>query len=189
MEIKYFGKSIFFIKGKTENVWVNPPNVDFFSRIKDKARTVIFSEERNNQKEWFNREEVVIFGPGEYEIGGVGVIGVNGGESTIYTVNYEGLILGIMGKIKEIPSDKKMEKIGGVDLLLADVSSETDLKVLTQFAKKVGTNYLVPSNFNQDGLRKFLDITDNEQMEPIGCLKVSIEELPEGMEVVVLKEI
>lgn len=188
MEIKYFGKSVFFIKGKTENVLINPIDIDFLSKIKEKVRTIIFSQERDNQKEWFGREEVVIFGAGEYEVGGVGIIGVNGGESIIYTINYEGLTMGVIGKIKEMPSDKKMEKIGGIDLLTADISSETDLKILTQFAKKVGTNYLIPSNFNQEELKKFLDVTDNERMEAIESLKFSVEELPEGMEVVVLKE-
>ena len=60
-----------YIKGKKENVWINPTQNDFSSK-NEVARICIFTEkERNFVKLGQEADKVVICGPGEYEVGGV----------------------------------------------------------------------------------------------------------------------
>ena len=58
-----------------------------------------------------------------------------------------------------------------------------------EIAKKSAANYVIPIEFEDkdEELKKFLDIFDSENLESIESLKVERENLPETMEVVLLK--
>ena len=58
---------------------------------------------------------------------------------------------------------------------------------MVDLAKKWGANYLIPINYNDDELKKFLSETDNEGTESTEGLKVDKDSLPDGLEVVVLR--
>jgi len=61
--------------------------------------------------------------------------------------------------------------------------------MIVSLAKKWGANYLIPVGYieKDNNLVKFLDEVDAEGQEEIDFLKVEKENLPDGMEVVVLK--
>jgi L-ascorbate metabolism protein UlaG (beta-lactamase superfamily) len=188
MEIKYYGEQCFLIRGKKESVLVNPG--DKFP-VKNYPRIVLF----NDAKAGVATPEVsrvIIIGPGEYEVGGIEINGFNSGSgTTIYTVVVEGLVVGVLGKLNEALSDKKTEKLEGIDILVVDIGEGSGIgpKAVLQLAKKWGANYVVPVGYGKDGyLKKFLDEADFEGVEPIDVLKVDRDNLPEGMEVVILKE-
>jgi hypothetical protein len=188
MEIKYLGKNIFLIKGKKESALVNP---DERIATKDRPRIVIKNETKI-EVDGEEGERVVVMGPGEYEIGGIEINGFSAGPGeTFYSVMVDGVTVGILGRLKEQLTDKRIDKISGVDVLVADISNGVGPKGILNLAKKWGANYVVPVGYNEEdgALKKFMDELDVEGQEAVESLKVDKDNLPEGTEVVVLKEI
>lgn len=189
MEIKCIGKNSYSLIGKNESVLINPTD-EQLKKYQSKSRIIIFSRE-NYFKKGINNNRVVIFGPGEYEVGGVEIKGFSSGDnSVIYTILVDGVEVGYLGDIQLALSDKKIEKIDGLDVLLAPVDGKEigDGKIVHDWAKKWGANYLIPFGYEKgDGkLEKFLDQMDQESLKPVDSLKINADSLPEGMEVVVL---
>ena len=84
-----------------------------------------------------------------------------------------------------------MEKISGVDVLIADISNGIGPKEILNLAKKWGANYVIPAGYDQGdaAIKKFIDESDIEGQELMESLKVDKDNLPEGTEVVILKEV
>lgn len=187
MEFKSTGGGSLLLKTKKEKVLINP---DTETLKKEPARVVLYT---NPAGGWYSQknDEVVMAGPGEYEVGGVNVLGISGGSgSTIYVLNTDGLEVGVVGDLKEPLTEKKTEKISGMDVLLFSGKTLKALgaKAVIALAKKWGANVLIPMGFESDeDKRKFLDEADTEGQEALESFKLEKENLPEGLEVVILK--
>jgi hypothetical protein len=192
MEIRILGNQSAFLKGKKENVLINPTK-ELLSSSKYQSRIVIYTSDKYDVL-GLDTEPVVIRGPGEYEIGGVEINGYNGGNGdTMYVINHDGVIVGVLGELDEPLSDKRIEKVNAVDVLLAPamIGKEASAKLVLEWAKKWGANYLIPTGWIEDSqiLEKFLDIADQEGIEQSELLKVDKDNLPDGLEVKVLKKV
>ena len=182
MEIKNLGGLTYLLKGKKESVLIDPDSVKI---AKNQSRIIIYTEAKYEELRMVD-EKVSIMGPGEYEIGGVEVNGFSGGKGkTIYTILIDGVIVAIMGKLDEELNEKRSDKISGIDVLLAEVGN--GYKSIAAAAKKWGANYIVPVDGSGEELKKFLDEADCEGQEAVESLKVDKDNLPDGMEIVVLK--
>ena len=190
MEIRFLGNQTIYIKGKKESVLVNPTDKD--GSLKLGGRIIAFTS-KDFDNLGLSTEKVILRGPGEYEIGGVEVQGVNGGNGdVIYVFTIDGVTVGVFGDLKEALSDKKQEKISSLDVMLISIKKNESIsdKLILDWAKKWGANYLIPVGFDEpnEDLIRFLDKADTEGKEGIESLKVEKDELPDGMEVVVLKK-
>ncbi|HEX8923976.1 MAG TPA: MBL fold metallo-hydrolase [Patescibacteria group bacterium] len=191
MEIKYLGDQSIFIKGKKENILVNP-SAEVLNSKKLTGRIIAFTNKENDSL-GLDKERVILRGPGEYEIGGVEILGINAGSGkTVYIVSIDGVNLFVTDELKEELSEKKIEKINAVDVMMISIKENTGVghKQIIELAKKLGANYLVPIDFKwkDEVITKFLDTVDSEVSEPLDALKIDKkEDLPEGKEVVVLK--
>ena len=90
-------------------------------------------------------------------------------------------------------SDKKIEKIGAMDVLLMEInnSEKVNTKTKMDWAKKWGANYVVPIGYEEGNSEfgEFLDAVDREDAQKVDSLKIDkLEDLPEGMEVVILEQ-
>lgn len=180
MEIKYFNQGKIYLKGKKENIWVNPDKNDIENKSYE-ARIIIYTDkERNIIKLGEEEGRVVIAGPGEYEIGGIEINGIN----SMYVLTIDGIKVVLMGKEEGEISEKKKEKLEEADVLMICVKTGS-----AEIAKKSAANYVIPIEFEnkKDELKEFLDVFDSENLESIESLKVEKENLPEAMEVVLLK--
>lgn len=180
MEIKYFGESKIYLKGKKESVWINPGKEEFDGK-NGEARVVIFTnKEKNFVKLRNENNKVVIAGPGEYEVGGVEINGVN----AMYALTIDGIKIVVVGKIEGEITEKKKEKLEEADVLLVSMSATA-----AEISKKSAANYIVPVDYEDEEkeLKGFLDAFDSENLETIDTLKVDKDNLPEGVEVVLLK--
>lgn len=186
MEIWYINKYCLVLKGKKEQVIINPEDAE---GLKSDGRVVLST--RDNWKIKRNENQVLIAGPGEYEVGGVEVLGVSAGEgASVYCVTVDGVTVGVLGQPVEDLSDKKIDRIESVDALLVPADSQylPKLKTYLGWAKTWGVNYLIPVGYGSaEELAAFLEAMDQEGTETVNSLKVDRGELPEGMEVVVLK--
>ena len=186
MEIKFLDKYSALIKGKKESVLINPGS-DLLEKDKS-SRIVIFTDNSINISNFLG-EKIVVAGAGEYEIGGVEIWGSDvEGNNTIYDIKVDGVSVMVLGKLQEVLSDKKIEKIEGIDVLIAPVTigDKISFKLVKDWAKKWGANYLIPVG-DEENLKKFLDDADEEGLESVDSLRVEKENLPDGLELKLLK--
>jgi hypothetical protein len=186
MEIKLLDKYSALIKGKKESVLINPGS-DLLEKDKS-SRIVIFTDNSINISNFLG-EKIVVAGAGEYEIGGVEIWGSDvEGNNTIYDIKVDGVSVMVLGKLQEVLSDKKIEKIEGIDVLIAPVmiGDKISFKLVKDWAKKWGANYLIPVG-DEENLKKFLDDADEEGLESVDSLRVEKENLPDGLELKLLK--
>ncbi len=187
MEIKLLNKNSFYIKGKKETVLVNPSAED---KEKISSRVIIFTNEDLGGHD-LEGDKVLMNGPGEYEVNGVEVNGFNGEDgNTVYKVGIDGFMLVIIGGLKQELTEKRVEKIDAADILVAPtVIGETpSFKLVKEWSKKWGVNYLVPISEREVDMKAFLDAADNEGLEESDSLKVEkLDDLPDGLEVKLLK--
>jgi len=96
----------------------------------------------------------------------------------------DGIKVVLMGKEEGEISEKKKEKLEEADVLMIGVQAGS-----AQIAKKSAANYVIPIEYenNKEELKEFLDIFDSENLESVDSLRVEKENLPEAMEVVLLK--
>lgn len=187
MNIKVLRDNCLCLVGGDEKILVNP------------VKEVLEDKEHVSRVVLFTREEldflgltfggVVIRGPGEYEVGGVEISGVDSnGNGLVYSIGLDDVVMVVVDGVGG-PLDKKLvEKVRGVDVMLVLVrdGEKIDGKVLLAVAKKWGVNYLVPIGFESDDLEVLLDAVDREDLQTVASLKVEKDSLPDGMEVVLL---
>lgn len=192
MEIKILENNSAYLKGKKENVFINPSK-DKRNDSKYPSRIFLFTSEKYDGM-GFDGETILIRGPGEYEVGGVEINGYNAGnENSIYILHIDGIKIVFFCDLEEALTDKRIEKIESADVLFAPVSikENSSAKLVLDWAKKWGVNYLIPMENGDDRVNfdKFLDQADVEGSEPDESLKVDKDDLPDGLEVKVLKKV
>jgi Beta-lactamase superfamily domain len=192
MEIKILEKQSAYIKGKKENILINPSKETRNSN-KYSSRMYLFTAKKYDGM-GFDGDNILIRAPGEYEVGGIEVNGYSSGnENTFYVIEVDGIKIVFLGDLEETLSDKRIEKIESADVLMAPVLIKNDLsaKLVLDWAQKWGVNYLVPMGYGEDktDLDKFLDHADQEGLEAIEFLKVDKDDLPDGLELKVLKKV
>ncbi len=188
MEIRFLGNQSIFIKGKKETVLINPDTEKMVSKYD--SRVIAFSKKELDFM-GLSDSKVILRGAGEYEIGGVEVFGLSAGNGDVlYVFTVDGVKVGVLGELKEALNDKRQEKISDMDVLLVSVKNDKmGKKDMLSLAKKWGVNYLIPVGYleKDENYIKFLDEVDAEGQEEIESLKIEKDNLPDGLEITVLK--
>ena len=164
--------------------------------------------EHNNIK-GIKGEPFVIDGPGEYEVKGVFVQGINAfhddaqgkerGLITLYTIETEDMRfchLGDLGQ-KEL-TDEQVELIGRVDVLMMPVGGKytIDASCATKIIGQIDPKIVIPMHYalpklavDLDGVEKFLKAIGKTNLEAQDKLTVKASTLPKDndMQIVVLK--
>lgn len=194
MEIKVLDNQSVFLKGKKESVLINPDE----NRRRDskyQSRIFLFTSEKYDGMGFDKDERILIRAPGEYEVGGVEINGFStSGENTLFVIYMDKIKIVFLGDLDEALTDKRIEKIESADVLLAPVSIKGSAsgKLILEWAKKWGVNYLIPMGYsdgNKENLDKFLDQADQEGLEAVELLKIDKDDLPDGLELKVLKKV
>jgi len=216
MQIVWHGQSCFqisFSKNKDEKltVVIDPFSEEIGLRIPSlEADILMISHDHpnHNNKKAVSGSPFLIEGPGEYEIKGVFIQGIEAdhdksqgkemGKTTIYTIEGEEIRLCHLGDLgqKELNADQ-LEQIGNIDILMIPVggiytiSSQEASKIISQIEPRL----IIPMHYNLpkmksklDGLDKFLKVMGQKGIEPQSKLTVKKKDLEgETTEVVVLK--
>ena len=147
----------------------------------------------------------VITGPGEFEIGGVFITGVQtngtnkkGGDelrNTLYVFDYEGITVAHLGDLKRVPSQTEVEALGAVNVALVPVGGGGGLNAAkaAEVISLLEPNIVIPMHYatkdvklKLDSLDKFLKEMGLSASPPEASLKVTRTGLPEETHVVVL---
>ena len=148
----------------------------------------------------------VITGPGEFEIGGVFITGVQTNKknksstkelrNTLYVFDYDGVTVAHLGDVQRVPSQTEIENLGGVNVVLVPVggggglnaAKAAEIVSLLEPGFVIPMHYEVPeSNLQLDPLNRFIKEMGVGTVEPIPSLKVTRSTVPSEARVVVLE--
>lgn len=189
MEIKQISKEIVWIKGKKENILIDP-NREMLLKDKTNARIVLLTKKDESIVVLGDEKKVVVCGPGEYEIGGVEIVGINLGNSEYgYLVTVDGVIVGVIGVLTETISEKRVARIESMDVMVYKTGGALVPKLAVDLAKKWGANYLLPiaTKVADQQITEVLDLVDREMEPGVEMVKIEKDNLPDGLEVVILE--
>ena len=210
MEITWYGLSCFRITERGMATVVTDPfdhGAVGYEPLKLKAEIVTASHESPGHS-FFSAVKGtsrVITGPGEFEIGGVFITGVQtNGKSkqdaieprnTLYVFDYDGVSVAHLGDLRRVPSQTEIEALGEVHIALVPVggggglnaAKAAEMVSLLEPEIVIPMHYLTPaSNLKLAPLSKFLKEMGVGEIPSEPSLKISRSTLPEETRVVVL---
>jgi len=158
MNITYLGHSCFRLRGKQKTVICDPYQKSIgFTLPKSKADIVTLSHKDSTSFD-IGRVEgnpFVVKGPGEYEIGGVSIYGLQvkpdekskqKKPSIVYVINIDRYRVCYLGDLKHSLSEKQLEEIDGVDVLLVPVGEKDsfDTGKVVSLIEKIEPKVVIP---------------------------------------------
>lgn len=212
MDIYWYGQSMFKIKGKNTTLVIDPFDPDFtgLKFPKDVGADVVLAthlHQDHNNIASVEGSPLYVQGPGEYEVKGVSVVGINSfhdleegkekGKNTIYHIVMDNISIVHLGDLGHLPSEEQTSGIDSTDILMIPVGGKftiddkTATKVVAQFEPKVviPMHYGLPGlKLELEGVEGFLKEMGAESVEPVSKLSVTKDKLPEETMVVLLSK-
>lgn len=217
VDIWWYGQACFRIKGKSAQIVIDPYHGNFTGLGEPKlaANVVCVThahEDHNNSSQIGEVEEgkppFVISGPGEYEIMGINIVGVDSfhdsvsgqerGKNTIYQINIDEVNIVHLGDLgqKEL-TQTQVEALSGCDVLMIPVggvytiNSKEAPGIIAQLEPRfiVPMHYKIPElKFGLAPVGEFLKAMGKENVEKSSKLSVSADKLPDEPQVVLLEK-
>jgi L-ascorbate metabolism protein UlaG (beta-lactamase superfamily) len=211
MEITWYGHSCFrFSERNMASVVTDPFDTEAigYSPLKLKADIVTISHDAagHNHVDAVKGTSHILTGPGEYEVGGVFITGVqtdghgvktNGHpRNTLYVIDYDGLTVAHLGDLKQVPSQTEVEALGSVNVVLIPVGGGGGLNAAkaAEAVSLLEPNIVIPMHFSLpeskvqlDPLDKFLKEMGLGSVESQPSLKLNRIGLPDETHVMVLE--
>jgi len=211
MEIVWFGHSCFRLTERGMATIVADPfdnRTTGYEPLKLKADIVTISHEApgHNYTEAVKGGFRLISGPGEYEIGGVFITGVQtNGEgkraadeprNTLYVFDYNGVTVAHLGDLRHVPSQTEIEALGNVRVALVPVGGGGGLTPAkaVEVVSLLEPGIVIPMHYGTSAsqiklapVSKFLKELGLGNVETQDSLKITQATLPEETRVVVLK--
>ncbi len=212
MEITWYGHSCFRLTERGMATVVMDPfdsQTVGYSPLRLKADIVTVSHDApgHNYTEAVKGASHVIRGPGEFEIGGVFITGVQTDgttsgkkakeqvRNTLYVFDYNGLTVVHLGDLRQVPTQTEIEALGTIHVALVPVGGGGGLNAAkaAEVVSLLEPNIVIPMHYATpdtklplDSLNKFLKEMGLGKPETQAGLKVTRSSLPEETHVVVL---
>jgi L-ascorbate metabolism protein UlaG (beta-lactamase superfamily) len=210
MEITWFGLSCFRLTERGLATVVTDPydsRVTGFNPLKLRADIVTISHDApgHNCVSAVKGAAHVLNTPGEFEIGGVFITGVqtNGHKrseeeprNTLYVFDYEGVTVAHLGDLRRVPTQTEVEALGTVHVALVPVGGGGGLNAAkaAEVVSLLEPGYVIPMHFGSSAgpiklapLSKFLKEMGLGNLERQPSLKVTRSTVPEDTKVVLLE--
>jgi L-ascorbate metabolism protein UlaG (beta-lactamase superfamily) len=208
MDIVWYGHSCFRISERGQATIVTDPfDKDLgyeIPRLKADIVTVSHDAPGHNYLIAVKGYEHMISGPGEYEIGGVFILGVatydqtleNPRRNVVYVFDYNSLIVAHLGDLDHVPNQSMVDALGPIDVALIPVGGGKGLSS-SQAAEVVSLlepSIVVPMHYRTEALLgleldpvdRFLKEMGINSIQEETILRVSSGSLPEQTQVVLL---
>ncbi len=210
MEITWYGHSCFRL---TERGMATVVCYPFYSEsvgyspLKLKADIVTASHDApgHNYLNAVKGYSHAITGPGEFEIGGVFITGVqmdgtskkaaDKPRNTLYVFDYMGITVVHLGDMHSVPPQTEIEALGSVNVVLVPVGGGGGLNAAkaAEVVSLLEPNIVIPMHYSTPAVKVSLERLDKfmremgvHDPEKVPVLKVSKSSLPEETKVVVL---
>lgn len=211
MEITWYGHSCFRITERNMATVIADP---FDSKavgynplkLKGDIVTVSHAKPGHNHISVIKPEPFIIDGPGEFEVGGVFITGIQTSKESrdngkvrnvIYLIDYNGITILHLGGIDRVPTQNEVEDLGPVNVVLVPIGGEPGLTAskAAEVISLLEPNVVIPmhyatpdSKITLDPVAKFLKEMGLAEMAIVPTFKAnSISALPEETQVVLLE--
>lgn len=211
MEITWYGHSCFRLAERNLATVVTDPfdaGVVGYEPLKLKADIVTSSHDAPGHKhlgavKGYNH---AITGPGEFEIGGVFITGVQTDgvgkkaadkpRNTLYVFDYSGINVAHLGDLRSVPSQTEIEALGTVHIVLVPVGGGDGLNAAkaAEVVSLLEPNVVIPMHYHTpaakvalDPLDRFLKEMGLHEAETSPSLKITKSGLPNETKVIVLE--
>jgi len=217
MDITYLGHSAFKLRGRQASVVTDPyESAVGFSMPRVAADIVTVSHAHGDHNNVAavagtarRQQPFLIQAPGEYEVSGISVFGIRTfhdntqgserGNNTVYLIHIDELFVAHVGDLGHILSDKQVEEVGEVDVLLVPVGGyyTLDPKQAIEVVHQLQPSIVIPMHYNTGkhqqktfskvlGVDAFLAEGGFDSAKRLSKLTLTKSTLPDEMEVVVL---
>jgi L-ascorbate metabolism protein UlaG (beta-lactamase superfamily) len=210
MEITWYGLSCFRLAERGfANVITDPYDhrETGLQPLKLNADIVTISHDApgHNHLDAVNGSPYVVHGPGEYEVGGVFITGIQTGgqrgseyeRNTLYVFDFDALTVAHLGNLSRVLTQAEVEEMGTINIAIVPVGSGGSLNA-SKAAEVIGMlepNIVIPMHYAGtegkiplDSLVKFLKEMGISEARTQASFKVAKNTLPEEMQVIVLDE-
>ncbi len=215
MDIYPLGHSSFRIKGKTVTVVTDPfdpaaVGFPFPKHIACDIVTVSHDHADHNNTQILEGNPFIVSGPGEYEVKGVGIIGVPSyhdgqkgaerGNNTMYQMEIDGLHLAHLGDLGSPLNADAIDKLDGVDILFVPVGGSVtiDPNQAATVISELEPSIVIPMHYKTDRhnatafgelstLSQFLTVMGAVDTAAVPKLSMTKDKLPSQMQIVVLE--
>src|SRR4030095_15609081 len=216
MEITWYGHSCFRLTERNYATVVTDPfdskSIGYDSlRLKSDIVTVSHDAPGHNNTDAVKGVSHVIDGPGEFEIGGVFITGVQSDSTssgkkksrnnestprnTVYVFDYDGITVAHLGDLNVTPTQSEIESLGTVNVVLIPVGGGGGLNAAkaAEVISLIEPNLVIPMHYSTPAakvslaaLNKYIKEMGLSKADTQPSLKVTRSGLPNETHVVVL---
>jgi len=208
MDVTWYGHACFRIKDRTTAIVTDPYHKSIgltLPPLKANIVTVSHDHPGHSNTKAVKGNPFIIDGPGEYEISGVFITGIqtfhdaragkDHGKNTVFLFEIDGLTVCHLGDLGHLPKQSQVEELGDIDVLLIPVGGVDSLRA-SQAAEVISLlepRIVIPMHyrlndlaFKLDPVSKFfkeLGLTSADEQE---TLRVSKSSLPSETQIILL---
>ena len=161
MLISFLGHSCFRIKTKNTVIIIDPYAPSGAQKMKKQEADVVLISHEHSDHNYLDaikeQEQLKVFrGPGEYEVRGVFVRGIESlhdaaggterGKNTIYIIDADGIKIGHLGDLGTGMEEETLEEIGALDVLMIPVGGTYTCLLYTSPSPRDGLLSRMPSS-------------------------------------------
>lgn len=200
-DIEYKGANTVIISTRNSSLVVNPKLSEYGLKdviVKNGVELVTSDRFLTNDDNF----KLSISYPGSYEVSGFSINGFSAlakedGSSVIYSVNIDGVKIGVVGEVDKELSDDQLESLGVLDILIVPVGGGDSLDATgaAMTVRKSDANVIIPINYADADINYSTEHTDLDlflkesglEVEKVAKYKIkSASAIPEKPTVVVL---
>ena len=209
MEITWLGHSCFRIRGSRTTIITDPYPPDLgYSLGKPTARIVTVSHQHlgHSYVQGVGGEPRLVTSPGEYEIGGVLIMGIatfhdrekgkKRGKNTVYLIEADEISVCHLGDLGHVLTTEQVEELDNVDVLLLPVGGVSTLNasMAVEVVRQLEPRVVIPMHYKTEALtqelepvERFLKEMGVEQVVSRPKLTLSRTSLPVSTQVFLLE--
>ena len=210
MEITWYGLSCFKLTERGMATVVTDPynaHETGLSPLKVSAEIITVSHDapEHNNLEAVKGTPYIVTGPGEYEVGGVFITGIQTGghrgsadsHNTLFVFDFDTITVAHLGALNRLPTQAEVEAMGTVNIALVPVGGGNSLNAaraaevinLLEPRIVIPMYYAIPNcNVALEPLNKFLKEMGINEYQGQPSLKITQANLPEETQVIVLSD-
>jgi L-ascorbate metabolism protein UlaG (beta-lactamase superfamily) len=209
LDIQWLGHSCFRIRTKDASIIVDPFGKELgYSIGRPTANILLITHDHtnHNQRSVVSGDTCCIDGPGEYEVAGVFITGVQTfhdgeegkrrGTNNAYIIEADDLVLCHLGDLGHVPTPAQVEEMNIVDILFVPVGGHTTIGAsqAAETVRLLEPKLVVPMHywteaapFDLDKVDRFLRELGSKPGLPQPKLSVNRSTLPSETEVILLE--
>lgn len=215
MDITSLGHASFRLRGKAATLVTDPfdsemVGLKFPKHVESDIVTVSHDHSDHNHTAQVEGSPYVIAGPGEYEVKGVGVVGLSTyhddekgaarGRNVVYRIEMDGVAIVHLGDLGHTLSTDQVDELDGVHILMVPVGGvyTLDPTRAIEVINEIEPNIVIPMHYGRDQLNQktfqglsllqdFLKEFGKADAVPQPKLSITKDKIPAEMQVVILE--